>query len=108
MRRRTSAFLRPAVLVGRVPLFYFVLHFYAIHILLGLMSYTRYGSRVFSFIFNAMPAMGGPREVYPPDFGYPLWVTYAVWICLIAALYPLCCWFAQYKATHRSRWLSYL
>jgi uncharacterized membrane protein len=98
----------PLIVFGRVPLFYFVLHFYAIHILLGVMSYIRYGSRTFSFIFNAMPAMGGPGEVYPPDFGYPLWVTYAIWIGLVAGLYPLCRWFAQYKATHRSRWLSYL
>lgn len=98
----------PLIVFGRVPLLYFIVHFYAIHVLLGIMSYLRYGNRVFSFIFNAMPAMGGPREAYPPDFGYPLWVTYAIWICLVAALYPLCRWFAQYKATHRSWWLSYL
>jgi uncharacterized membrane protein len=98
----------PLIVFGRVPLFYFVLHFYAIHILLGIMSYIRYGSRTFSFIFHGMPAMGGPGEVYPPDFGYPLWVTYAIWIGLVAALYPLCRWFAQYKASHRSWWLSYL
>lgn len=98
----------PLIVFGRVPLFYFVLHFYAIHILLGAMSYIRYGNRVFSFIFNAMPAMGGPREVYPPDFGYPLWVTYAVWIGVVAALYPICRRFAEYKASHRSWWLSYL
>jgi uncharacterized membrane protein len=98
----------PLIAFGRVPLFYFVLHFYAIHILLGVMSYARYGSRTFSFIFNSMPAMGGPTEVYPPAFGYPLWVTYAIWIGLVAALYPICRWFAQYKAAHRSWWLSYL
>jgi uncharacterized membrane protein len=98
----------PLIVFGRVPLFYFVLHFYAIHILLGIMSYIRYGSRTWSFIFHGMPAMGGPSEVYPPDFGYPLWVTYVIWICLVAALYPLCNWFAQYKASHRSWWLSYL
>lgn len=98
----------PLIVFGRVPLFYFVLHFYAIHILLGIMSYIRYGSRTLSFIFHGIPAMGGPRDVYPPDFGYPLWVTYAIWICMVAALYPICRWFAQYKATHRSWWLSYL
>jgi uncharacterized membrane protein len=98
----------PLIVFGRVPLFYFVLHFYAIHLLIGVMSYFRYGGRVFSFIFNAMPAMGGPEKLYPPDFGYPLWVTYAIWIGLVAALYPRCRWFAQYKATHRSCWLSYL
>jgi uncharacterized membrane protein len=98
----------PLIVFGRVPLFYFVLHFYAIHLLPGIMSYIRYGSTTFSFIFNAMPAMDGPSEVYPPDFGYPLWVTYAIWIGLVAALYPLCRWFARYKATHRSWWLRYL
>jgi uncharacterized membrane protein len=98
----------PLIVFGRVPLFYFVLHFYAIHLLLVVMSYIRYGSRTFSFIFHAIPAMGGPGEIYPPDFGYPLWVTYANWIFLVAALYPLCRWFAQYKASHRSWWLGYL
>jgi uncharacterized membrane protein len=100
--------VNPLLVFGRVPLFYFVLHFYAIHILLGIASYLRYGSRAFGFIFNSMPAMGGPGEKYPPDFGYPLWVTYAVWIGLVAALYPLCRWFARYKANHRTWWLSYL
>ncbi len=98
----------PLIVFGRVPLLYFVMHFYAIHMLLGIMSYIRYGNRAFSFIFNTIPAMGGPGEAYPPDFGYPLWVTYAIWIGLVAALYPLCSRFAQYKATHRSWWLSYL
>jgi uncharacterized membrane protein len=98
----------PLIVFGRVPLFYFILHFYAIHILLVIMSDIRYGSGTFSFIFNATPAMGGPSEVYPPDFGYRLWVTYAIWICLVSALYPLCRWFAQYKANHRSWWLSHL
>jgi uncharacterized membrane protein len=98
----------PLIVFGRVPLFYFVLHFYAIHALLIAASCIRYGSRTFAFIFHAMPAMGGPSDVYPADFGYPLWVTYAVWIGLVAALYPLCRWFAQYKATHRAWWLSYL
>ena len=98
----------PLIVFGRVPLFYFILHFYAIHFLLGVVSYIRYGSRTFSFIFNAMPAMGGPRDVYPQNFGYPLWVTYAIWIGLVAALYPLCRWFGQYKATHHLWWLSYL
>ena len=106
--RRSFSTANPLIVFGRVPLFYFVLHFYAIHALLVVASYIRYGSRTFGFIFHGMPAMGGPSDVYPADFGYPLWVTYAVWIGLVAALYPLCRWFAQYKATHRAWWLSYL
>lgn len=98
----------PLIIFGRVPLFYFVLHFYAIHAILVIMSWMRYGSSAFSFIFHTVPSLGGPREIYPADFGYPLWVTYAVWIGLVIALYPLCKWFARIKATHRNPWLSYL
>jgi uncharacterized membrane protein len=98
----------PLIVFGRVPLFYFVLHFYAIHALLVVMSWIRYDSTAFSFIFHTVPSLGGPREIYPADFGYPLWVTYAVWIGLVLAFYPLCRWFAHIKATHRNWWLSYL
>ena len=98
----------PLIVFGRVPLFYFVLHFYAIHAILVVMSWIRYGPGAFAFIFHSNPSMGGPREVYPADFGYPLWVTYAVWVGLVAALYPLCRWFASVKATHKTWWLSYL
>jgi len=98
----------PLIVFGRVPLFYFILHFYAIHATLVVMSWIRYGHGAFAFIFQAIPSMGGLREAYPADFGYPLWVTYAVWIGLVIALYPLCRWFAHIKATRRNRWLSYL
>ena len=52
--------------------------------------------------------MGGPRELFPADFGYPLWVTYAVWVFVVLLLYPLCKWFAELKASRRDWWLSYL
>ena len=98
----------PLIIFGRVPLFYFALHFYAIHAILVIMSWARYGSNTFSFIVHTVPSLGGPREIYPADFGYPLWVSYAVWIGLVFALYPLCKWFARIKATHPNPWLSYL
>jgi hypothetical protein len=52
--------------------------------------------------------MGGPRELFPADFGYPLWVTYAVWLSVVLLLYPLCKWFAGVKARRLDWWLSYL
>lgn len=98
----------PLIVFGRVPLFYFILHFYAIHLLLVILSLAQYGTGAVHFVFNPTPAIGGSAETYPPGFGYPLWVTYAVWIGLVAALYPLCRWYAGVKARSRSRWLSYL
>ncbi|HXM96834.1 MAG TPA: heparan-alpha-glucosaminide N-acetyltransferase domain-containing protein [Candidatus Dormibacteraeota bacterium] len=97
----------PLIVFGRVPLFYFVLHFYLIHAFEVLAGFLRYGSSAAHFIFNPPPAMLGP-EVFPPDFGYSLLVTYGVWLLVLVALYPVCRWFAKFKATHRDWWLSYL
>jgi uncharacterized membrane protein len=98
----------PLIVFGRVPFFYFVLHFYAIHVLAVIMAWLRYGTHAFAFIFNLMPSMDGPAQLYPANFGYRLWVVYVVWIGIVAALYPLCRWFAGIKARRRDWWLSYL
>jgi uncharacterized membrane protein len=98
----------PLIVFGRVPLFYFVLHFFAAHAAIVLLSLLRYGSSAVSFLFQPVPSMGGPAKSFPPEFGYDLWVAYAVWIAIVAALYPLCRWYAALKDRSRSRWLSYL
>ena len=98
----------PLVIFGRVPLFYFVLHFYLIHCLLAVMAWFRYGRSSFTFIFNPLPSMGGPAQLFPTGFGYSLWTVYTVWIAIVVLLYPLCRWFANVKATRRNWWLSYL
>lgn len=105
---RTFAKNNPLIVFGRVPLFYFILHFYAIHLLLVVFSLIQYGSAAWRFAFNPLPALNGDRALYPPGFGYPLWVTYVVWAGLVLLLYPLCRWYAGVKARSRSRWLSYL
>ncbi len=98
----------PLVTFGRVPLFYFILHFYLIHALAVLFGFLRYGTATFSFMFNPLPSMGGPQQLFPKNFGYSLPVAYAVWIIVVASLYPLCRWYASVKARNRSPWLSYL
>jgi uncharacterized membrane protein len=98
----------PLIVFGRVPLFYFVLHFYLIHTFEVLAGFLRYGSSAAHFIFNPPPALLGPQALFPPDFGYSLLVTYGVWLLVVVVLYPLCRWFAKFKATRRDWWLSYL
>jgi len=98
----------PLVVFGRVPLFYFVVHFYAIHVLVVLMALVRYGTDALQFVFNPVPSMGGPAALFPPQFGYPLWVVYVMWALIVVALYPLCRWYAAIKSSGRSWWLSYL
>jgi uncharacterized membrane protein len=99
----------PLIVFGRVPLFYFVCHFYAGHALAVLLAWHRYGRSASAFVFQPVPSMGGPSALLPPNFGYPLWAVYAAWILIVLLLYPLCRWFARVKAAHPSqRWLSYL
>jgi hypothetical protein len=52
--------------------------------------------------------MGGPATLFPEGFGYPLRLTYVVWIAIVVLLYPLCRWFAGFKARRRGWWLSYV
>ncbi len=98
----------PLVVFGRVPLFYFVLHLYVIHILLVFASLLRYGQAATSFIFHPIPSMGGPAKLFPTDFGWSLTAVYLVWIAVVILLYPLCRWFARVKSERRSPVLSYL
>lgn len=106
--RRGLGGSHPLVVLGRVPLFYYVLHFFALHLLASTLAWLRYGSASFAFFFNPLPSMGGPAPLFPEGFGYPLWITYVVWIAIVVLLYPLCRWFAGLKARRRDWWLSYV
>jgi uncharacterized membrane protein len=98
----------PLIVFGRVPLFYFVLHFFVAHAVAVLLAVGTYGSSAWSFMFQPVPSMGGPAQAFPPGFGWDLWVVYGVWIALVAALYPVCLWFSNVKERRQAWWLSYL
>ncbi len=87
---------------GRVPLFYFITHFFFIHVLCVVLFFAS-GFQV-KDAFN--PA--APFAFRPPQFGYPLWVVYLIWMGIVLCLYPLCRKYGRYKRTHRQWWLSYL
>lgn len=87
---------------GRVPFFYYVLHFFLLH-LIATGFYFASGHK-----FSAENPPGLTPLFITPGEGYSLWVVYSVWLGAVAALYPLCRWFSQYKKTHRQWWLSYL
>jgi uncharacterized membrane protein len=99
-----NSFTRFVTVFGRVPFFYYVLHFFLIHIISSLFFLSR-GHTVAEGMQGA--AKGLPNFVAPTE-GYSLWVVYAVWIFVILSLYPLCKWFSEYKKTHSQWWLSYL
>lgn len=88
------------VTFGRVPLFFYLLHWYAIQALAIGLSYARYG--------RADWLIGQPRAPRPEDYGYDLPVVYLLWAGVVLFLFPLCYWFAGVKRRSRAAWLSYL
>ena len=95
----------PLIVFGRVPLFYFIVHLFVIHALTIPFAFFRYGGA--GFLLQPLPSMGGPGKLQP-GYGYDHWVVYAVWVAVVALLYPLCLWFARLKERRGDWWLSYL
>jgi uncharacterized membrane protein len=98
----TPRWLRPALIIGKVPMFYYLLHIPLIHLLAAAVCYARYGQA--HWMFDS--ADGWPVSP-PPGWGYSLPVIYLVWACVVLALFPLCRWFAGVKQRRRDPWLSY-
>jgi len=101
----TKGWLRPALVLGKVPMFYYITHFTLIHLLAVAACYARYGSAHWMF---ESPDLAHYPFTPPPGWGYSLPVVYAIWIGVVVALYPACRWFAAVKQRRRDAWLSYL
>ena len=87
---------------GKVPFFYYIIHFYLIH-LICLVVFFATGHTTDQIVDPNLPFLFRPL-----NFGYGLWTVYAIWISVILLLYYPCKWFSQYKNRHREWWLSYI
>lgn len=72
MERRVWHPGHPLVVFGRVPLFFYVGHFWVLHAMAALAAFAVYGSAARGFLWMPVPSMGGPANAFPPGFGYPL------------------------------------
>jgi uncharacterized membrane protein len=90
---------------GRVPMFYYLLHIYLIHIV-ALIAAVLTGFKwtdmtSFNTWISYMPNLRG--------YGFSLGAVYIIWIAIVLILYPACKWYDGYKSSHRNKWwLSYL
>ena len=99
-----SRFAKIIIVYGRVPFFYYILHFYLLH---GLSII--YLARGHSFADGMKGVPGLPFKFAVPGEGNSLWVVYGIWLAAVIALYPLCKWYDNYKTNHpEKKWLSYL
>ena len=102
VERVKGRFVDVVSVFGRVPFFYYVLHFYLLHLLcVGLFFASGYG-------FNEILSKGSFIFFRPLDFGFSLFIVYIIWFVVVALLYWPCKWFSRYKKTHKQWWLSYV
>lgn len=102
MENIRSGWTRFVSVYGRVPFFYFVLHFYILHVLLAIVFFAS-GHTAAQIIDPNVPF-----AFRPVAFGYSLPVIYIIWITLVAFLYYPCKWFNHYKINRPYWWLKYI
>ena len=90
---------------GRVPLFYYLVHIYLLH-LLALLAAQLTGFRWTDMIITKTWVTG---QESLKGYGFGLPVVYLVWLLVVIGLYPLCKRYDEYKRMNRAKWwLSYL
>jgi uncharacterized membrane protein len=100
---RDNRFLRILSVYGRTPLFYYLIHFYILHLILFIM--------VFAQGFHPADLVFGPMKFGLPasGSGVSLLSVYLIWISVVIGLYPLCRWYGRYRSGHpEKKWLRYL
>jgi uncharacterized membrane protein len=103
--RSNNAVTRIISVYGRVPMFYYILHIYLIHL------FAMIGSELFTNVDWRIWILNQP--VWFNDglkgYGFSLGVVYMVWLVIVTGLYPLCKMYDRYKLNHKEKWwLSYL
>ncbi|MGZ5029690.1 MAG: DUF1624 domain-containing protein [Methylobacter sp.] len=99
-------FCRFLITLGRVPLFFYLIHLPLIH---GTaLALTQFRGLSIDWLFH-----GSGRLPFPTmpasEYGYDLTTVYVVWLVLLILLYPVCYAYARFKQQHReSRWLTYI
>jgi uncharacterized membrane protein len=96
--------LRPALIFGKVPMFYYLLHIPFIHLIAVAVCYARYGQVHWMF---ESPSIEQFPVTMPPGWGYSLPIIYLIWAIVVLTLFPLCRWFAGVRQRRSDAWLSY-
>lgn len=99
---KESGFTRIVSVYGKVPMFYYLLHWHIIHLTMFAMVFLQ-GFRPDQLVFGTFQFGRAPGS------GIGLAGVYLAWFCIVASLYPLCKWYGRYKPMHpEKKWLRFL
>ena len=93
---------QPFLVFGRVPMFFYILHLYVIHVLAIAMAYIF--RQPVDWLWHGSFWMNDTPESY----GHGLYFIYMMWLLTVGMLYFPCWWFAKLKQRRKDWWLSYL
>ncbi len=98
-----NRFVSVVSMYGKVPLFYYLIHWYLIRCI----AFIVFFSQDFSWHDLGFAPFQLGRPQVPSGVELPM--VYLLWVGLIVVLYPLCKWYGNYKALHpEKKWLRYL
>jgi uncharacterized membrane protein len=100
--RSRGPLARFLVTFGRVPLFFYAVHLFAIHGLTLAIVYLQVGSPLPDWLWGFPPGHAGP------NCGVSLPLLYAIWIGVVLLHYPLCRWFDALKSRYPNSLLRFL
>jgi hypothetical protein len=107
LERMNNGVTRVLRTYGRTAFFYYLIHFYLIHLISTICFFARghsLGEAIGFATKNQFPFL-----FVMPGEGVNLTLTYLIWVLIVAGLYPLCKWYDRYKTGHPEKWwLSYL
>ncbi len=101
--RLMSSVVRPLVVFGRVPLFFYMVHILVVH--LGAVGIALLFHQPAKWLLHGAIFL----NPIPNGYGHNLPFIYLAWVTVCIALYFPCRWFANVKRQRRDVWwLSYL
>jgi uncharacterized membrane protein len=94
---------RILIIIGRVPLFYYLLHIPLIHLSAVLVNFIKNGFIAPEWYVTA------PFSSVPPEYTWSLGLLYGVILIDVVILYVASRWYGGYKQAHPEKgWLKYL
>ena len=101
--KANNRLMRLVSVYGKVPFFYFLVHFYLIHLSLILLLFLQRFQ--WSDLTFATGTFGRPAGV---NSGIGIGGVYIIWVSVVVMMYLPCIWFGKYKANHNKWWLKYI
>jgi uncharacterized membrane protein len=101
---RTPQWLRPALVFGEVPMFYYLLHIPLLHLLAVIVCYARYGQVHWMF---ESPTVGQFPITPPPGWGFSLPIVCLVWAFVVSCFIRFAVGLHPRSRRRSDAWLSY-